>query len=65
MALYVGSQRYKILLGGNIELLTSDGFILMDLNGASLNAGYGGKYKIQLPSLNYEAIQDLNEKEDE
>ena len=65
MAIYVGGQKYNLFLGGDVKLLTSDGFMLMDLNGTLLNAGYGGKYQIQLPILNHKATQNLNEKEDE
>lgn len=65
MAIYVGGQKYNLFLGGNIELLTSDGFMLMDLNGVFLKAGHSGEYQIQLSSLNHKATQNLNEKEDE
>lgn len=65
MPIYIGSQKYNLFLGGNSELLTSDGFILMDLNSVSLNSGHNGEYQIQLLGLNHEVIQDLNEKEDE
>jgi hypothetical protein len=76
MALYVGGIKRKVILNGNvysmniysstpitngIKLLTSEGYILVDLNGLYITAKDVEGYRVQIATFDDEILQDANE----
>ena len=75
MGFYVGSTRYKVILDSvlycvniyssspitnSAKLLSSDNYILKDVNGLYLTVSDIEKYQIQLSTLSDEILQDSN-----